>query len=100
MKFYQKAIEEHEARVADMLRIQLILEEKALRPDLPAICLSEKKVVMLSDKVDIKKMQHKETGEIKHVIKIAGYCAGDGGKWYDQEDLVQYSDSTRILYLK
>lgn len=100
MKFYQKDIETYESRVSQMRQIQETLDKAGLSPNMPAIALSEKKVVLLSDKIEVKERKDKLTGEVTKIINIAGYTSSDGGKWYEAQDLVQFSDSTRILYLK
>ena len=83
-----------------MNRVQLLLEQQGLSPEMPAICISLKKAIMLTNQIDVKKVKTKE-GIEQEQIKIAGYMGDrDGGRWYPIEDLAPFTDASRILYLK
>lgn len=100
MKFYQTEINTYEEKVALMRRVQDQLDVAGLAPEMPAICISLKKAIMLTNQLDVKKVKDKD-GVEREQVKIAGYMGDrDGGRWYPVEDLAPFTDASRILYLK
>lgn len=100
MKFYQSDIENLQAKIDLMNRVQKMLDEQGLAPEMPAISISLKKAIMLSNQIDAKYKKFPD-GLEKLEVKVAGYSGDrDGGKWYPMEDLAPFTDASRILYLK
>lgn len=102
MKFYETDITNYQDKINLMKQVQEQLDLAGLSPDMPAISISMKKALMLTNQLDVKKAKDKITGVEKLEIKIAGYTAerGDGGRWYPVEDLAPFTDASRVLYLK
>lgn len=99
MGFLESDIQSYEYKAEQLRLAKAEIDNIGLRPGFPAISRAKKAVVLLKNQVEVAIKKDKE-GIDRPVTKIVGYCSGGKAEWYDINDLVVYSDASRILYLK
>lgn len=98
MKYYEDEIKNCEDRIKVFKTAQALIDERGLLEKHPAICISTKQIILLGHQIDSKYVKNKEGIETLE-IKIAGYVEKSSGHWYNINDLVPYTDASRVLYL-